>query len=117
MSVHVPKEAPSTAVPQRDIGSQAENVLFQDEKLERERRNGYMPRTYEPYALTRREKRDKAHAKVQARKKGVSLSKFCKKSGSRYCRLARCIRKTEPRERRGEIKSAVGVCRASVYRK
>ena len=29
-------------------------------------------------------------------------------------KLSRCIKKLEPRERRGEIKSAVAVCRASI---
>jgi len=75
-----------------------------------------MPRKYEPYGLTKRELRDKRNAMRQARKKRVSLSKLCKKSRNRYCRLARCIKKTEPSQRKGLIRSATAVCRRSVYR-
>lgn len=63
------------------------------------------PRLYEPYALTKQEKRDKA------RVKGI-----CKPSSkNRYCRLVRCIQKVEPKE--DDVESAAAVCRATIYAK
>ena len=42
------------------------------------------------------------------------LTKCEKKFASVRRKLSRCIKKLEPRERAGEIKSAVAVCRASI---
>lgn len=65
-----------------------------------------MPRKYEPFALTKLERRDKARV---MKKGGCRIT-----PRSRFCRLVRCIRKVEPR--RG-VRSAVAVCRASIYGK
>ena len=64
-----------------------------------------MPRKYEPYALTSIERRDKARVK----------GKCPRGSKSRYCRLVRCIRQVEKKQKRGRPRSPVAVCRASIY--
>lgn len=64
------------------------------------------PRKYEPYALTKREKRDKARV---MKKGGCRVN-----PRSRFCRLERCIRKVEKKRPRA-VRSPVAVCRATIY--
>ena len=61
-------------------------------------------RLYAPYGLTTKEAAAKRRVKGRCTRRSRNL----------YCRLVRCIKYTEPKEKAGEIKSAVAVCHAKV---